>query len=154
MYVMKYTHSHVYIYTHAVLTTKVRRIAPKYGISCGYDCLQWLHCVTMCCSVLQCVAVKKENKIERWFVLLFIMWVQQSLDSAVTACVAVCSYVLQCVELRCSELQYIAACCSAMQYVAVCLLYGGKVAGLIWIRFATEALRFSVAKPSRPPQEM
>jgi len=29
-----------------------------------------------------------------------------------------------------------------------------KVAGLIWIRFAAEALRFSIAKPSRPPLKM
>ena len=29
-------------------------------------------------------------------------------------------------------------------------LYGRKVAGLIWIRFAAEALRFSIAKLSRP----
>jgi len=33
-------------------------------------------------------------------------------------------------------------------------LYGGKVAGLIWIRFAAEALRFSFAKSSRPPLKM
>ena len=33
-------------------------------------------------------------------------------------------------------------------------LYGGKVAGLILIRFAAEALRFSFAKSSRPPLEM
>jgi len=33
-------------------------------------------------------------------------------------------------------------------------LYGGKVASLIWIRFAAEALRFSVAKSPRLPQEM
>jgi len=26
-------------------------------------------------------------------------------------------------------------------------LYGGKVAGLIWITFAAEVLRFSIAKP-------
>ena len=33
-------------------------------------------------------------------------------------------------------------------------LYGRKVVGLIWIRFAAEALRFSVAKSSRPPLKM
>ena len=33
-------------------------------------------------------------------------------------------------------------------------LYGRKVAGLIWIRFDAEALRFSVAKLSRPPLKM
>jgi len=33
-------------------------------------------------------------------------------------------------------------------------LYGGKVAGLIWIRFAAEALQFSFAKSSRPPLKM
>ena len=33
-------------------------------------------------------------------------------------------------------------------------LYGGKAAGLIWIRFAAEALRFSIAKSSRPPLKM
>jgi len=33
-------------------------------------------------------------------------------------------------------------------------LYGAKVGGLIWIRFAAEALRFSFAKSSRPTQEM
>jgi len=32
-------------------------------------------------------------------------------------------------------------------------LYGGKVAGLIWIRFAAE-LRFGFAKSSRPPLKM
>jgi len=30
----------------------------------------------------------------------------------------------------------------------------GKVAGLIWIRFVAEALRFSFAKSSRPPLKM
>jgi len=34
------------------------------------------------------------------------------------------------------------------------VLYGGKVAGLIWIRFAAKALRCSFAKSSRPTQEM
>jgi len=32
--------------------------------------------------------------------------------------------------------------------------YGGKVAGLIWIRLAAELLRFSFAKSSRPPLKM
>jgi len=31
---------------------------------------------------------------------------------------------------------------------------GEKVADLIWIRFAAEALRFSIAKSSRPPLKM
>jgi len=33
-------------------------------------------------------------------------------------------------------------------------LYGGKLVGLIWIRFAAKALRFSIAKSSRPPFKM
>ena len=33
-------------------------------------------------------------------------------------------------------------------------LYGEKLVGLIWIRFAAEVLRFSIAKSSRPPLKM
>ena len=38
--------------------------------------------------------------------------------------------------------------------VATPSLYGGKVAGLIWIRCAAEALRLSFAKSSRPTQDL
>ena len=38
--------------------------------------------------------------------------------------------------------------------VGISSLYGGKVAGLIWIKFAAEAMRFSIAKSSRPPLKM
>jgi len=56
------------------------------------------HTVAMCCSVLQCVAV-------RCNVLL---------------CVAMCCCALQCVAVRCNVLQRVAVRCSAVQCVAMC----------------------------------
>jgi len=51
---------------------------------------------TLCCSVLQCVAVR----------------------CSVLQCVAVCSSALQCVAVCCSVLQCVAVCCSVLQCVA------------------------------------
>ena len=48
-----------------------------------------LECVAVCCGVLQCVAVR----------------------CSVLQCVAVCCSVMQCVAVRCSVLQCAAVCC-------------------------------------------
>jgi len=51
----------------------------------------------LCCSVLQCVAVR----------------------CSVLQCAVVCCSVLQCVAVRCSVLQCVAVCCSVLQCVTV-----------------------------------
>jgi len=51
---------------------------------------------SVCCSVLQCVAVA------------------QTRPAPVSQCVAVCCSVLQCVAVCCSVLQCVAVCCSVL----------------------------------------
>jgi len=67
--------------------------------------------------------------------------------------------VVQCVVLF--DVQCVLQC--VLQFVLLlqlvssnepCALYGRKVAGRIWIRFAAEALRVSFAKLSQPPLKM
>jgi len=65
-----------------------------------------LQCVAVCCSALQCVAVR----------------------CSVLQCIAVCCSALQCVAVRCSVLQCVAVCCSVLQCVAVWLL----VSCILW----------------------
>jgi len=61
-----------------------------------------IHCVAVCCSVLQCVTLCCST-LQRF-----------------TLCVAVRCSALQRVAVRCSALQYVAVCCSVLQCVAVC----------------------------------
>ena len=82
-----------------------------------------LHCVAVCCNVLQCVAETRSVKTQ----------VNQQ-------CVAVCRSVLQCVAVCCSVLQHHDSCCSVLQcccpsyqcvavfHVAVCCVVLQRVA--------------------------
>ena len=86
-----------------------------------------MQCVAVCCSVLQCVAVKKS--IKRLF-----CWAAVAVSCSVLPCVAVCCSVLQRdPQLRSTSmatsvalhregrvLQCVAVCCSVLQCVAVC----------------------------------
>ena len=67
-----------------------------------------MHCVAVCCSVLQCVA-------GRYIVLPCVASCCSALQ-----CAAVCCSVWQCVAGRCSVLQSVAVLCSVLQCVAVC----------------------------------
>jgi len=80
-------------------------------------CCSVLQCVAVCCSVLQCVAVCRS-------VLQCV-----AVCYSVLRCVAVSLWLavstfevepkhpmLQCVAVRCSLLQYIAVCCSVLQW--------------------------------------
>ena len=95
-----------------------------------------LSCNTVCCSVLQCVAVQMQCGVVRFSVLqcaamrcsafqcdavdmavcitpmLYCMW-----SHRVAQCVAVCRSVLQYVAVCCSMSQCVAVRCSALQYV-------------------------------------
>jgi len=70
-----------------------------------------LQCVALCCTLLQCVAVRVEyvGRTLRTYVYIYVL-----------QCVAVCCSVLQCVAVCCSVLQFVAVRCSALQCVAVC----------------------------------
>jgi len=61
-------------------------------------CQRWVDFLTVCCSVLQCVAV----------------------CCSVFQCVAVCCSLLQCVAVCCSVLQGAAVCCSVLQCLCGC----------------------------------
>ena len=61
-------------------------------------CCSVLQCVAVCCNALQCVAV----------------------CCSVLPCIAVCFNLLQRVTACCSVLQRFAACCSVLQRVAAC----------------------------------
>jgi len=68
-----------------------------------------LHCVIVCCSVLQCVAIR----------LVDIFKCQRAVRCSVLKWVAMCCIVLQCVAVCYSVLQCVAVCCSILQCVAV-----------------------------------
>ena len=70
-------------------------------------------CVTVCCSVLQCVAMWKCRD-SRYSICVCGTCVEEEIFSK---CVALCCSVLQCVA---SVLQCVAVCCSVLQCVAVC----------------------------------
>ena len=61
----------------------------------------------MCCSALQCDAVRYNTL--RHVAVFY----------SVLHCVAVCCSVLQCAAVRCSALQCVAVCCNALQCIAV-----------------------------------
>jgi len=69
-----------------------------------------LQCVAVCCSVLQCVAVRYLLS-SGWvgYVFIHCKSVLQCVE-----CVAECCSVLQCVALCCSVLQCVAVCCSVL----------------------------------------
>jgi len=77
---------------------------------CAY--ISVLQRVAVCCSVLQCVAVRS-----RWNVAAFRVMIAWCADISVLQCVAVRCNVLQCVAVRsrCSELRQVAVCCSVLQ---------------------------------------
>ena len=67
-----------------------------------------LHCVAVCCSVLQCVAVcqlSSETAVENVYLL------------HIPKCVVVC---VKSVAVRCSVLQRVAVCCSVLRCAGVC----------------------------------
>jgi len=68
----------------------------------------------MCCSVLQCVAASKCNKLYCYNIPRRGLYYVPSLPRQV------CCSVLQCVAACWSVLQYVAVCCSVLQCVAVC----------------------------------
>ena len=87
-----------------------------------------LQCAVVCCSVLQCVAVRYIKSLilgkltiaaapERRF-----GEVDDDLchGGGLHTCVALCCSVLQCDAVCCSMLQCVAVCCSVLQCVAVC----------------------------------
>jgi len=94
-------------------------VAARYTMCCShrkatgansqeiYDirCICGSQGVAVCCSVLQCAAI-------RWSVL-------KCVARDVLQCLAVCCSVLQCVAVCCSVLQFVAVCCSVLQCVAV-----------------------------------
>jgi len=89
-----------------------------------------LQCVAVCCSALQCAAVR----------------------CSVLQCVAVCCSALQCAAARCSVLQCVAVCCSALQ----CVLLMRKETPLVLVPyksvrnpFICECLRESVHESVR-----
>ena len=67
-----------------------------------------LQCVSVCCSVLQCVilAVEASPPCDRW---------SGRVCCSVLQCVAVCRRMLQYVAVCCSVLQCVAVCCSVLQ---------------------------------------
>ena len=69
-----------------------------------------VHCVAVCCSVLQGVAVVAD---------ILGVCEEECLQSACDASFTVFT-VLQCVAACCSVLQRVAACCSVVEHVAVC----------------------------------
>jgi len=72
-----------------------------------------LQCVAMCCSVVQCGAVRHASFVEghagRWLLLRCV----------VLRCVAVYCSVLHCFALCCTVLQCVAMCCTVVQCDAV-----------------------------------
>ena len=85
-------------------------------VSCVRDGISVSHIVTthcsVCCSVLQCVAV--------YCSVLQYATVCCSVLQCVVACCSVLQCVLRCVAVRCSVLQCVAECCSVLQCDAVC----------------------------------
>jgi len=103
--------SHTHTHTNA---NTLKRSTRFYCRSICWHIISATHCNTLqhtvaccntgigahevCCSVLQCVAVR----------------------GSVLQCVARCCSVLQCVAVWCSVLQCVAVCCSVLQCVAMC----------------------------------
>jgi len=84
-------------------------------------CCSMLQCVAVRSSVLQCVAVccgEIEARVHSFShvspILLFNSHIQSQADR-----VAVCCSVLQCAVVCCSVVQYVAVCCSVLQCVGI-----------------------------------
>jgi len=92
------------------------------GCSRWVHVLQCLHCVTVCCSVLQCVAGSHVT----WLTL-----------NECSAFVAVC----------CSALQCLAVCCSVLQCVAVCCTITCDMTHLEWVQCGCSLRAFKPLQP-------
>jgi len=68
-----------------------------------------LHCVALCCSVLQWALLMDASRC--CGVLQYV-----AVCCSVLRCVAVCCSVLHCVAVSCSMFQCVAVCCSALQW--------------------------------------
>jgi len=71
-----------------------------------HDLPMGMQCVAVCCSVLQCVAVRWSFGTVTTVTSIF-LWA-----CSVLQCVAVCCRLLQCVAVCCSELHCVAVCWS------------------------------------------
>jgi len=91
-------------------------------LHCVAVCCSVLQCVAVCCSVLQCVAVRCSQEYQAWCIVL------QCVARRSARRGAVCGSVLQCVAVCCSVLQWDARrsarrgalCFSVLQCVVVC----------------------------------
>ena len=88
-------------------------------------CCSVLQCVAVRCSALQCVAVRERynNTFAHDLALTTRVLYDDFHELLISGCVAVCRSVLQCVAAYCSVLQCVAVRCSALQCVAVCERY-------------------------------
>jgi len=98
-----------------VCCSVLQYVAVRYSaLQCVAVCCSVVQCVAVCCSELQCVAIRDRNQKDGLPLLSVPMRCSQ------LQCVAVCYCVLQCVAVCCSALQCVAVCCSVLQCVAVC----------------------------------
>jgi len=98
------THAHVSVWEILCLHTRIDADSWR-----TYFAAQAHRFETVCCSVLQCVAVC--GSVMQCFTVC----------CNVLQSVAVCGSVLQCVTVCCSVLQRVAVCCSLLQYVVSCV---------------------------------
>jgi len=73
----------------------------------------------VCCSVLQCVAVRCKSIAVLQCLFNSRAFCTAHAKSSVLQCIAVSCSFLQCLAVSCSVLQCLAACCSVLQCVAV-----------------------------------
>ena len=78
-------------------------------------CSCHVHGRSVCCSVLQCVAVCRNVSELQLVAECCVLHLACSSTLYVLQCVAVCCSVLQCVAVCCSVLQCVAVCCSVSQ---------------------------------------
>ena len=93
-----------------------------------------LHCVAMCCSVLQCDTVVSPQSSEKGVyhrdgqrkaivytsiccALQCVAMCCSTLQHTVLQCVTVCYSVSQCVAVCCRMLQFVAVCCSSVHQI-------------------------------------
>jgi len=86
-------------------------------------CHSKLQCVAVCCSMLQWVAVCYSVLLQ-YVAMSYVRCVLLQSNAGCIAihmlqCVTVCYSVLQCVTVCCSVLQCVAVCCSVLQCIAV-----------------------------------
>ena len=104
-YVWHYSFAHVKVLIH--IYTMVR--AMRYFLQDIILCCSVLHCVAVCCSMLQHVYVT-------WLVHVTYSTFFKTLYCSVLQCVAVCCSVLQCVAVCWNVLQCVAVCCSTYMW--------------------------------------